>query len=158
MNRQIADVNAVTLTATYADGSITMVNSVACVSAASFRAADVASEAIIAAFGVNMATATLQANTVPLPTQLAGTTVTVKDSLGVERLAPLFFVSANQINYQMPPGTAAGQTTITVRSGNGTVSLGVMPITRDASMAVRTRNDSRGVSPEGRLPISRTSA
>ncbi|HQR32913.1 MAG TPA: cohesin domain-containing protein, partial [Blastocatellia bacterium] len=108
VKRQIADVNALTLTATYADGSLTLANSVACVSAASFRAADVASEAIIAAFGVNMATATLQANTVPLPTQLAGTTVTIKDSLGVERLAPLFFVSATQINYQMPPGTAAG--------------------------------------------------
>jgi len=44
------------------------------------------------------------AATVPLPTTLAGTTVRVRDSAGVERLGPLFFVSAGQINYQLPPG------------------------------------------------------
>ncbi|MBS1791707.1 MAG: choice-of-anchor D domain-containing protein [Acidobacteria bacterium] len=128
VKRQIADVNALTLTASYTDGSMTLVNSVACVSAASFRATDVASEAIIAAFGLGMATSTQEAATVPLPTQLAGTTVTIKDSTGTDRLAPLFFVSANQINYQMPPGTATGQTAVTIRSGNGTVSLGAMAL------------------------------
>jgi uncharacterized protein (TIGR03437 family) len=40
----------------------------------------------------------------PLPTELAG--VRVRDALGVERLAPLFFVSPSQINYLMPAGAA----------------------------------------------------
>jgi len=43
----------------------------------------------------------------------------VKDNAGVERLSPLFFVSPNQINYQMPPGTAAGPATVTVTSAAG---------------------------------------
>jgi uncharacterized protein (TIGR03437 family) len=49
------------------------------------------------------------AASIPLPGELAGTTVKVRDSAGVERSAPLFFVSPNQINYQLPPGTASGR-------------------------------------------------
>ena len=61
-----------------------------------------ASEAIAAAFGTGLATTTSAATTLPLPTQLAGTTVKIKDSAGIERLAPLFFVSPTQVNYQIP--------------------------------------------------------
>jgi hypothetical protein len=58
------------------------------------------------------------ADTLPLPTSLAGTTVMVKDSAGRERLSPLFFVAPAQVNFQIPPGTASGNATITVTSGN----------------------------------------
>src|SRR5207244_5258607 len=71
---------------------------VASVSAASFKLPPIASESIIAAFGSGMATETQIATTTPLPTSLAGTTVKFRDSAGVERLAPLFFVSSGQIN------------------------------------------------------------
>jgi uncharacterized protein (TIGR03437 family) len=111
-----------------ATASVTVVRPVACVSAASFTGDRLASEAIVAAFGARLAATTASANTVPLPTSLAGTTVSVRDSTGVERLAPLFFVSADQINYLMPPGTANGLTTVTVTSGDGTVSTGRMTI------------------------------
>src|SRR5258706_2681913 len=78
------------------------------VSAASFEA-PVAPNSIAAIFGVDLATATEVAATSPLPTVLAGTTVTVKDSLGVERSSSLFFVSPGQINCLIPMDTSPGE-------------------------------------------------
>src|SRR5262245_46044046 len=108
---------------------------VASVSAASFRGGEMAPEQIIAAFGAKLATTTqFGADTDPnmpgiqLPTNLAGTTVSVRDSLGQSRLAPLFFVSPGQINYLMPFGTALGNATVTVTSGDGAVSNGNVTI------------------------------
>jgi uncharacterized protein (TIGR03437 family) len=97
-------------------------NAVANVSAASFLGAELASESIVSAFGQRLATTIQAATTLPLPTTLAGTQVLVRDSAGVERHAQLFFVSPTQINYQVPPGTAAGLATVIVTSGDGTVS------------------------------------
>jgi uncharacterized protein (TIGR03437 family) len=128
-----------------ANASVTVLRPVACVSAASFLAERLASEAIVAAFGVDMATATVTAATVPLPTSLAGTTVSVLDSEGVARLAPLFFVSAGQINYQVPPGTANGLATITVTSGDGTVSTGRMMIATVAPGLFSANANGQGV-------------
>ena len=108
--------------------TFTIVSPVASVSAASFLGAELAPESIVAAFGVNLATSVAIADITPLPTTLAGTKVTVKDSLGVERLAPLFFVAPSQINYQMPPGTASGVATVTVTSGDGKLSVGSQQI------------------------------
>ncbi|MGH9845001.1 MAG: BACON domain-containing protein [Blastocatellia bacterium] len=101
---------------------------VASVSAASFRAGEVATESIVAAFGTGLATASRSATTSPLPTELAGTTVRIKDSLNTERSAPLFFVSPTQVNLQIPPGTASGAATITITSGDGAVSTGTAQI------------------------------
>jgi len=96
------------------------------VSAASYRIEGIAPGAIVAAFGTQLATAVEIAASIPLPTELAGTTVKVKDSAGIERLAPLFFVSGGQINYFLPEETAAGPATLTVQSGDGTISIGSM--------------------------------
>ncbi|MFN7944303.1 MAG: hypothetical protein U0Z53_03050 [Blastocatellia bacterium] len=98
------------------------------VSAASYSGETLAAESIVAAFGTNLALTTQAAATNPLPTEIAGTKVTVRDSAGVERLAPLFFVSPTQVNYQVPQGTAPGATTITVSSGDGSLSTGSVPV------------------------------
>ena len=98
------------------------------VSAASYRGEQLVSEQIVAVFGGNLATTIQVATTVPLPTTLAGTTIKVRDSANVERLAPLFFVAPTQINYLVPAGTAAGQATILITSGNGAVSGSVVEI------------------------------
>jgi hypothetical protein len=92
------------------------------VSAASYAGEAQACEAIVSAFGSGLATATRTAVTTPLPTNLAGTTIKVKDRAGVEREAPLFFVSPTQVNFQIPPGTANGAATITITSSDGTIS------------------------------------
>jgi len=101
---------------------------IACVSAASYSNSALAAEAIITAFGSNLATITQAASMIPLPTSLAGTTIRVRDSAGTERLAPLFFVSSSQVNYQIPPQTAMGTATITITNADGAISTGTVQI------------------------------
>ncbi len=92
---------------------------IATVVAASYQGLRVSSESIAAAFGTGLATEVREAGTLPLPTNLAGTRVLLRDSKGVERLAPLFFVSPNQVNYQVPPGMAQGLATVMITNGAG---------------------------------------
>ncbi len=89
------------------------------VSAASYHRLNLASEMIIAAFGAGLSTETASAVSLPLPTQLAGTQIMVKDRTGSERAASLFFVSPGQINYLLPSGLAPGMATITVTNNKG---------------------------------------
>lgn len=93
--------------------------SAAPVSAASFTGAQFAPESIIALFGPNLAPNSEAAAVLPLPTMLQGTSVKVTDKSNIERLAPLFFVSPNQINLLLPPGTASGAAKITVTPQTG---------------------------------------
>lgn len=104
----------------------------ASVSSASFQGGEIASESMVSAFGFNLATRILTADSVPLPNSLAGTTVRVLDSARVERLAPLFGVSPGQVTYQMPTGVAPGTAIITITSANGTMSAGLIQIVRVA--------------------------
>lgn len=97
-------------------------------SAASFSNARFAPDAIVAAFGDGLATATETARAVPLPLQLAGTRITVTDTTGTEHAARLYFVSPQQINFQMPPAVAIGTAQVTIINGNGVVFSGFYPI------------------------------
>ena len=99
------------------------------VSAASYNASALAAEAIVAAFGTNLAVSTAAATSTPLPTSLANTSIIIKDSAGTERPAPLFFVSPTQINYLVPQATAPGLATVTITGGDGSVSIGTAQIT-----------------------------
>jgi len=115
------------------------------VSAASYSASGLARDSIAAAFGSGLARATLSALGLPLRPSLAGTIVRVKDSSGVERLAPLFFVSPTQVNFQIPPGTSTGTAGITVTSGDGTVSTGSSQIASVAPGLFSANSDGQGV-------------
>ncbi len=86
------------------------------VSAASFALAPapVAPGSIIAIFGDNLAPSALAASTVPLPTQLLGTSVEIN---GIP--IPLFFVSAGQITGQLPFSVVTGAATAVVKSVSG---------------------------------------
>jgi uncharacterized protein (TIGR03437 family) len=88
-------------------------------SAASGQNEPFAPQSIVAAYGSNLSTGTVVASTVPLPTILGGTIVTVTDSTGVTRMAPLFYVSPTQVNYEIPDGTASGTATVTITNKNG---------------------------------------
>ncbi len=103
------------------------VGTLANVSAASFVGTAVAPDSIIAAFGSSLALRTEVATALPLPINLAGTSVSVRDSAGRDYQAPLFFVAAGQINYVMPRA-ATGQATVTITSGNGQISRGTVTI------------------------------
>jgi uncharacterized protein (TIGR03437 family) len=98
------------------------------VSAASYRGETLAQQQIIAAFGSNLATSTQIASSLPLPTNLAGTIVRVRDSASTDRLAALFFVSPGQVNYLLPAGTASGAATVTIIGNDGSVSVAVVQI------------------------------
>jgi uncharacterized protein (TIGR03437 family) len=101
---------------------------VATVSAANYSGPQLAQESIVAAFGSALATTIQAADKLPLPTSLGGTSVKVRDSSGAELSAPLFFISPQQANYQIPPGIALGAATIIITSGNGSVSTGAVQI------------------------------
>jgi uncharacterized protein (TIGR03437 family) len=115
------------------------------VSAASYSRAGLAPESIAAAFGANLATDIQFAAKQPLPTTLAGTRVLIKDITGVVRLAPLFFVSPGQLNYQIPIGVAAGSAIITYSGGDGSVSIGTERIEAVAPGLFAANSSGRGV-------------
>ena len=73
------------------------VNEGGLVNGASFASGPVAAGSIISIFGANLATGTEAAQELPLPANLRGTQVLVNGMA-----APLFFVSPEQINAQLP--------------------------------------------------------
>jgi uncharacterized protein (TIGR03437 family) len=83
--------------------------------AASFAPEAISPGSLISLFGSHLAPATSQASAVPLPLSLVDTSVTIN---GV--VAPLLFVSAQQINAQVPYEVPAGTVTVVVRSGGKT--------------------------------------
>jgi len=60
--------------------------------------------------------ATQASGALPTPVELAGVTVSIGDSAGVNRPAPLFYVSPTQINLEIPAGTAPGRAVVMVTS------------------------------------------
>jgi uncharacterized protein (TIGR03437 family) len=123
------------------------------VSAASFNAASIASESIVAAFGSGLSVGTVAASSIPLPTVLDGSRVTVKDSGGTERSAALFFVSPGQANFQIPPGTAVGPATITITSSLGIVSQGTTQIEAVAPAMFSANADGSGAAAGSALRV-----
>jgi uncharacterized protein (TIGR03437 family) len=108
--------------------SLTVSGSMTSVSAANYQGATLTPEQIIAAFGSNLATTTSVATTLPLPTTLAGTSVSVRDSAGAQHSASLFFVSPFQVNYLMPAGVAPGPASVSIVAGDGATSTGAIEI------------------------------
>ncbi len=130
---------------------------VATVSAASFsQPAGVAPEEIVAGFGPGLASSVVVAPSLPLPTSLGGTTVKVRDSLNVDRLSPLFFVSPDQVNYQIPSGTAAGLATVIVTNAAGETVTGTVTVANVAP-SLFTANSS-GTGPSAAVVFRRNAA
>lgn len=87
--------------------------------AASFAIGNVSAESIASLFGTNLALELKVAEATPLPTQLGGAQVFVRDSAGTERVSELFFVSPTQINFLVPAGSANGSATLIARRADG---------------------------------------
>ena len=101
----------------------------ASVSAASFSQTGAsAADAIVAGFGAGLSQNTVAATSTPLPAQLDGVEVEVKDVAGADRKAGLFFVSPGQINYLIPAGTVNGAATVTVKRNGNAVAQGAINI------------------------------
>ncbi len=115
------------------------------VSAANYLNQKLAAASIAAAFGAGMATTTQSASSTPLPTEIDGTHISIKDNAGVERNAPLFFVSPTQINFQIPAGSSIGPATITVFNGFGSSSEGAFQIVNVAAGLFTADASGKGV-------------
>jgi uncharacterized protein (TIGR03437 family) len=97
---------------------------VASVNAASFAVGvPLAPNSIAAAFGSHLSIQTLTA-TGTLGTTLGGTTATVTDVNVTSSPAEIFYVSAGQMNFLVPPGLAPGKARIQVTAGDGVISVG----------------------------------
>ncbi len=84
----------------------------------------VAPDSLASIFGDNFVASPVSAALLPWPTMLGGISVVFRDSLGVERLAALKFVSPGQINAVVPADVPLGQVTVIVRSAAGDVEAG----------------------------------
>jgi uncharacterized protein (TIGR03437 family) len=98
-------------------------NTVTSVSAADYVSTMVAPDSIIAAFGAKLATRTEIAQSLPLPTSLAGSTVKING-----KVAQLFAATPGQINLLVPPGLPIGSAEITVTAADGFHSSGTITI------------------------------
>jgi len=101
----------------------------AAVSAASYSPTNiVSSEMISALYSVGMAAQTQLATSQPLPTQLGETVVEFQDATGRVTNSQLFFVSAGQINFLVPPNTPNGNATLRVKRNGTTVVQGAIEV------------------------------
>src|SRR3569833_1107910 len=83
-------------------------------------------------FGADLAGDTAQAADFPIPTNLAGTTVSVGGSL-----APLLYVSATQLNFQVPSATPAGAAKLVVNGPSGASSEFTFNVTAQAPSVIQ---------------------
>jgi uncharacterized protein (TIGR03437 family) len=93
---------------------------------------------LLTLFGAQLAPSQESFQTVPLPTELAGVTVTID---GV--LAPLFFVAEDQINLQAP-FAVSGETVAIVVNNNGNLSNEVQVPVANSSPGIFSR-DQNGI-------------
>ncbi len=70
-------------------------------------------------YGTNLAPATAQASSLPLPVTLGGVSLRITDAAGNDRDVPLLYVSPGQVNFLVPDGTATGQARLTITSASG---------------------------------------
>ncbi|MBX3277285.1 MAG: NF038122 family metalloprotease [Acidobacteria bacterium] len=123
--RSILNVNAGNILSetSFTSALVTIAESAAVVSGASFDGSEIAPESIAAVFGSNLAIGVRSATATPLPAAILGTSVEVRDSIGRRSLASLFFVSSGQINFQIPPGMTPGPATVAIRSGDDRLAI-----------------------------------
>ena len=120
----------------------------ATVSAASYAFSPLAAESLVSAFGASLAGADAPASAVPLSTSLGGTTVSVRDSAGIARVAPLLYVSPGQVNFELPAGMAAGAATVNIFSlisGSMMASSGNVSIAQVAPSLFTANESGTGV-------------
>jgi len=78
----------------------------------------VAPNSLATLYGSNLASGTMQAGALPLPTTLGGLTLSVTDSTGAQLPATLSFVSPTQVNFVLPGGAALGDAIFSSSNGS----------------------------------------
>src|SRR5260370_23764666 len=101
-----------------------VINGASRIQSAAAPSSAIAPGSLASLYGQNLASNTAQAGSLPLPMSLGGVTLAITDSAGVQRSAPLLYVSPSQINFLVPDGVAPGTATFAVagRAAAQTVS------------------------------------
>jgi uncharacterized protein (TIGR03437 family) len=86
----------------------------------------VAPDSLVSAFGTDLSTEQASTPSSTYPTTLGGTSLTLVDSSNTNYPVPLVYVGSGQVNYMVPPGVEDGPASLTITSGDGTVSQGVV--------------------------------
>ena len=102
-----------TLTFTITSAGRPAIASGGIVNAASYSPA-ISAGAMVALYGQRLASRTVAASAVPLPEELEGVRVEVREAGKNPVRAPLYFVSEGQINFQMPFGLTASSVEVRV--------------------------------------------
>jgi uncharacterized protein (TIGR03437 family) len=106
----------------------------------------IAPGSLISIYGVNLASATAAAPSLPLPTALNGTSVSIN---GID--APLLFASAGQINAQVPFEVQPGSATLQIQVGTlqgAPVAFKVQPIAPGVLSVIQNAADGTVNSPQ----------
>ena len=94
------------------------------VQAASYDRQSLAPSTIASIFGTDLSAETVAASSQPLPSDLGGVRVKVRDSKGKEQWVQLLYVSPTQINFLVPSDVAEGELIVTVVRGTVESSAG----------------------------------
>lgn len=105
---------------------------------------NVSADSLAVVIGQNLASQTVT-GAAPYPTNLGGITLQVVDSAGAVRVAPLLYVSSDQINFLMPPGTAAGTATVNIMNGSQNPVSGTVQIQIVAPALFTANENGQGV-------------
>lgn len=103
-----------------------------------------APESIASVIGSDLAPVTLAAPQ-PLPATLGEVGVLVKDSAGLVRPAPIYYVSPEQINFVTPPGLASGAAIITIQRAGKADRIGSAEIRAVAPALFSMNGTGKGV-------------
>ena len=113
----------------------------------------VAPEAIVSAFGADLAERSEVATSLPLPSQLADTMVRVTDKTGMQHTAELFLVSPGQTNFLVPAGASAGLASVEVFHNGNRVSQGQLLIDPAAPGLFSANGNGDGVAAAAALTV-----
>ncbi|MBZ5593479.1 MAG: hypothetical protein LAP39_14650 [Acidobacteriia bacterium] len=102
-------------------------------------------ESIASIYGSNLADTPQQAGTQPPPLSLGGVTLTVTDSVGTPRIAPLMYVSPSQINFVVPQGTSADVATYAISNSGSTPLTTTGTVAAVAPTLFSMNSDGKGV-------------
>jgi uncharacterized protein (TIGR03437 family) len=87
----------------------------------------VAPDSLISAFGADLAIGTATAPSgASYPATLGGTSAVLVDSYNTTYPVPLYFVSPSQIDYLVPSAAQSGPAALTISSGDGAVTTGIV--------------------------------
>ena len=90
--------------------------------------ATVAPDALVSVFGTDLATSSAVTSSASFPTTLAGSTMTLVDSANLTYSVPMYSASPMQVNYYVPGNAAYGPASVTITSGDGTETTGIVLI------------------------------